>query len=253
MKQPSSNDSETPLSDEWIDRLVDGEVRGTEYQRLLRALERAPDGWRRCALAFLESQAWSRDLAGKGTLEPPRETVAASPETRRLRPATAGWTLGIVASALLAFSAGYFSRGSMPQRPPASLAEVGGEPSRGAQRSPPVNDHGPQPRGSTVEPSFLQAGERAPLEGLEIALEDAASAGNGSVNVPVFALGDEGVEQVFSEQSQVPADFVQAVEQSGGRVLHSRQWLPVPLQDGRQVLVPIEQVDIIPLAGRHFQ
>ncbi len=48
--------------DAWMDLLVDGEVREPQRQALLSRLERLPDGWRRCALAFLESQAWREAL-----------------------------------------------------------------------------------------------------------------------------------------------------------------------------------------------
>lgn len=41
-----------------IDRLVDGELSGDERRHLLASLEAQPDGWRRCALAFVEAQAW---------------------------------------------------------------------------------------------------------------------------------------------------------------------------------------------------
>lgn len=41
-----------------IDRLVDGELSGDERRHLLASLEAQPDGWRRCALAFVEAQTW---------------------------------------------------------------------------------------------------------------------------------------------------------------------------------------------------
>ncbi|WP_145435878.1 hypothetical protein [Lacipirellula limnantheis] len=41
-----------------IDRLVDGELSGNERRDLLASLEAQPDGWRRCALAFIEVQTW---------------------------------------------------------------------------------------------------------------------------------------------------------------------------------------------------
>jgi len=41
-----------------IDRLVDGELSGDERRQLLASLEAQPDGWRRCALAFVEAQTW---------------------------------------------------------------------------------------------------------------------------------------------------------------------------------------------------
>ncbi len=45
-----------------LDRLVDGTLEPTERSALLRHLDAQPDGWRRCALAFLEAQAWSEAL-----------------------------------------------------------------------------------------------------------------------------------------------------------------------------------------------
>src|ERR1700754_5979 len=41
-----------------IDRLVDGELSNDERRQLLATLEAQPDGWRRCALAFVEAQTW---------------------------------------------------------------------------------------------------------------------------------------------------------------------------------------------------
>ena len=47
-----------------IDRLVDGELSGDERRHLLASLEAQPDGWRRCALAFVEAQAWRGTMGG---------------------------------------------------------------------------------------------------------------------------------------------------------------------------------------------
>mgnify|MGYP007059380131 CR=1 FL=1 len=44
--------------DRWIDRLVDNEIAEAARRALLVELDRRPQGWRRCALAFLEAQAW---------------------------------------------------------------------------------------------------------------------------------------------------------------------------------------------------
>ena len=45
-----------------LDRLVDGEVDLPELRRIVAALEERPDGWRDCALAFLEAQALRKEL-----------------------------------------------------------------------------------------------------------------------------------------------------------------------------------------------
>lgn len=50
-------DSESPL-----DRLVDGELSESDRSELLLQLEHEPEGWRRCALAFLEAQCWKQEF-----------------------------------------------------------------------------------------------------------------------------------------------------------------------------------------------
>ena len=45
-----------------IDRLVDGELSEHERRTLLESLDTTPDGWRRCALTFLEAQELQRVL-----------------------------------------------------------------------------------------------------------------------------------------------------------------------------------------------
>ncbi len=49
-----------------IDRLVDGELDPEARRDLLKRLDGSPDGWRRCALAFLEGQEFR--LAARGWL-----------------------------------------------------------------------------------------------------------------------------------------------------------------------------------------
>src|SRR5437660_1111223 len=49
--------SRGPDDDRLLDRLVDGELPDAERRKLLLKFEKEPDGWRRCALAFLEAQA----------------------------------------------------------------------------------------------------------------------------------------------------------------------------------------------------
>ncbi len=44
--------------DRSIDLLIDGELDEGARRILLEKLDAEPDGWRRCALAFLEAQAW---------------------------------------------------------------------------------------------------------------------------------------------------------------------------------------------------
>jgi hypothetical protein len=48
------------VSQHELDQLVDGDLEPAERRRLLTALADQPDGWRRCALTFLEAQSWRK-------------------------------------------------------------------------------------------------------------------------------------------------------------------------------------------------
>ena len=52
IRSASSDDNLT------FDRLVDGELSADERRELLASLDQREEGWRRCALAFLEAHQW---------------------------------------------------------------------------------------------------------------------------------------------------------------------------------------------------
>src|SRR5262245_23353512 len=97
-----------PIDQRLLDRLVDGELDAAGRRELLKALDDQPGGWRRCALAFLEAQAWRSDLRGavRGSFSvtAPAASAAAGPRSRKVRLRQAG----VIAAALIvAFGAGW--------------------------------------------------------------------------------------------------------------------------------------------------
>ena len=94
-----------PTDDILLDRLVDGELSPAERRELLASLDGRPDGWRRCALAFLEAQTWRGELpqlVAEATSSPRQTSVEEVP----LEPE---WTMNwytIAASLLFAFTMG---------------------------------------------------------------------------------------------------------------------------------------------------
>jgi hypothetical protein len=101
------------LNDETLDRLVDGEMSADQRRELIASLDSRPDGWRRCALAFLEAQSWRSDMR-RLVIDATRSggDVAVSTVTKETgaeRPAR--WSqlhtaLAIAASVMLAFGLG---------------------------------------------------------------------------------------------------------------------------------------------------
>ena len=55
-------DNKMIVNQQVIDELVSGELQGEAYRRTLRAFDEQPEQWRHCALAFLEAQAFEREM-----------------------------------------------------------------------------------------------------------------------------------------------------------------------------------------------
>lgn len=96
-----------------IDRLVDGELSVPERRDLLASLDSQPNGWRRCALAFVEAQTWREELRGLRAQTPAKTAdavvVEPSATTSEARPSSrsqlATW-LAVAASVVVAFGLG---------------------------------------------------------------------------------------------------------------------------------------------------
>lgn len=113
-------------TDEMLDRLIDGELSPDDRRRVLIALETSVDGWRRCALGFVEAQTWRsemRRVVSDGGHAVPHQSPPTLPTSRtsptqispsRHRP-NAAW-LATAAGLLFAFALGWQVRA--PQATP---------------------------------------------------------------------------------------------------------------------------------------
>jgi len=90
-----------------IDLLVDDELDPGARRSLFDRLDAEPDGWRRCALAFLETQSWRAAIA----------PMACEPAPARVRRGNRALGLvGIAAALLGAFVLGWAMHGGTPRR-----------------------------------------------------------------------------------------------------------------------------------------
>ena len=84
-----------------LDRLIDGVLSEDDRRMLLLNLDASPGGWRRCALAFLEAQAWREAFA---------ETASPLVLPTRRPAARLGPWLAVAAGLLAAFGVGWMTR-----------------------------------------------------------------------------------------------------------------------------------------------
>ena len=69
-----------PLNDDLIDQIVDGALTPAQLRAAIDCLDREPDGWKRCALAFLEAQCWRESFRLVG--EPKATSLKAESRSR---------------------------------------------------------------------------------------------------------------------------------------------------------------------------
>jgi hypothetical protein len=194
-----------------IQRCVDGELGDDQQRALLTRLEGTPDGWRILALAYVENQVW-----GEGC----RAIVDAIPAqiaTRTRSPVRSMARWLAAAAAVVIFVGLGFAAG---QRWGSAAGPVltGVRPTDSSD-----HDGRPAPK---------------PVMNLEFVSDSESSP---DMTIPVFDRHDLGPEY-WDEPEIVPADLRQALFRWGYDVRQQREFVSIPLSDGRQIAVPVDTV-----------
>jgi len=218
-----------------LDRLADGELPEEDRRALLGALDDEPGAWRRCALAFLESQFWCGDFrAIRNEPVAASEPVKSTPTNVDLRPAPAparswrifDYALAIAASLFVAFGAGLWTRGVWnPLGAMSAGMQVAGQGSSG----PGVPTTTVAARGTA-----------------HVRIDDPITHESSDVHVPVVEAKDMDPSWLRQPRSTMPDDIRRSLESSGNRVIHQQVPMTIELNDGRRLVVPVEQLDVQP-------
>ncbi len=215
------------LTDAQLDRLVDGEMPFADYRQLVQSLDRQPTEWRRVACAFLEAQAWRRDLA---------TVVAPVPVPLQLEPKlkTDSWRRLALAAALLAvaFAAGTYlgSRGSHPSS--STLATNTSAIENNPMSDPPTFSH--------------QALKPLPSGSMQIRMPATGSSAEQIVEVPIFEKDSVDLQELWSSGRHVN-EYLAAAQERGDQVERKLELVPVALHDGREAIFPVERIRSVPV------
>lgn len=235
----------TPSEEELLDRLVDDELDDAQRRELLTALEQKPDGWRRCALAFLEAQCWRRELRHLASAKVEKAAQAAGDRPSPAPPPAPppapqrshGWgatVLAMAASFLLALGLSYEMR-------------FGGSSDSGS-----VPSAGDLTRADSSASAGLHSRGEDPWRMVTLSGSD-LSGNPQSVELP--AREKQQLDPSWWQGAPVPMppEMLQALKNSGHEVEQSRQLMPVPLRDGRKLVVPVDQVDVHYVGNPEYQ
>ncbi len=203
-----------------LDRLVDGELEGGEYQELLRRLDAAPDGWKQCALAFLEAQALRHDLAGLTREAAPHKAPSSTVRAASMIPSWF-WPLA-VAACLLGMLA---MQPTKNQRPSSQTAPPSPPPLAARDQSPdntPVANS--QPDGHLV-----------------LTVDDGSKPAGRELSIPVYSPANYPQD----DPNQMSPELQDFLKKRGGVVGAERIWQHVE-NEGQVYLVPIDRYFVRP-------
>lgn len=233
------------MNDNHFDKLVDGELSEEERRDLLLQLENEPGGWRRCALAFLEAQCWKQSLgAWAGKTESAETTPTVQYKKPSRWPSRLGMGVAVAASFFAAMWIGSLWR-DWNGRPTGTDAVVG-------QFHDPFRS---KPPFQTILPEFMTEhniaaappppprpeSEAEPWRVVTVSSPDGQQ--GRTINLPARER-DRLDERWENTPSAIPSDVMQALNRTGHQVKQQRELIPVSLQDGRQMVMPVDQVDV---------
>lgn len=226
-----------------FDLLADDELSEEDRRELLASLDDQPDGWRRCALAFLESQCWKKTF-GEIRGEP---RAAARPEAKPIPPASrpSSWTgrfgtiLAMAASFLAAMWLGSVAQHAWTGR--SSVPAVGGSDivkTIGVPTLPFV-----QPEQQT-QADLAQNDEPTPYSLVRLSTPSDGRTPGKSFDLPAVERDKLDNQWAQSVPPAMPDNVKEAFQRLGHQVDQERNLVPVPLGGGRQVVVPVDKVNV---------
>jgi hypothetical protein len=218
-----------------FDRLVDGELSAAERRTLLESLDARPQGWRSCALAFLEAQSWRnelRQIAGEPKAAAAAVRTLASPsQVKRATMRVAAQWLAVAACLLVAFKFGSMWREQgipIAGSPTATNEQLVSVP-------PPV-----------VAPNVAKANDA-----LNLWVRDDAGQMR-RVRVPLVDARALDQQLGMQFQTGVPDDVRDRLHDRGYTVQSKRQYAPLWLENGRPMVVPVEDTRIVPVSNKVY-
>jgi hypothetical protein len=236
------NPTANPALAELIDRMVDGGLTPAQLRRAVDELDRAPDGWRRCALAFLEAECWRESFRNLEEGESTGPSVIAIPSGTRRR-----WIGAALAASvwLVAFSLGWLGHSLKnglldERRPDPQLATVSGSISGDAA-------------GAATDISWPGQPGREASHGLptgriptihEVARLRVDTGESGAAEIPLFGGAAIDPRMLLEQPPAISEQGLAAWQRRGYQLEQQRRLVSIPLGDGRRAAVPVDQVHV---------
>ena len=103
---------------------------------------------------------------------------------------------------------------------------------------------------SAAAPSILGP---SPWQTVTVAVPDGSGQGRQSIQVPVMQENRLDSSWLKPSPETLPAEVRDVLQRAGCQVRHSRQLLPGSMEDGRRVVVPVDQVEVRYVGNHGYQ
>jgi hypothetical protein len=206
----------------------------------LESFDKRPEGWRRCALAFLEAQSWreemgqvARGLAFESN-EPKSPASSAAPGRKSHWSSMATW-LAMAACLLLAFGLG-------------RMQHERGRQIAGGSISPSGQIASVDPSNNSASPDSATPGEA-----ITLFVQD-ENGRRHPVRVPLVYANTLDKQLGVQFQSGLSDDVRNQLKNDGYAVHSKRQYAPLwfEKEKGRPMILPVEDTKIFPVSNRVY-
>ncbi len=238
----------TGSMDDLIDQIVDGTLTPAQLREAIERLDREPDGWKRCTLAFLEAQCWRESFRLVGE---PKQSGGHDVNFRPLKPRgghliSTGrrWLSRAVAASVLAasFALGWLGHGAQLGRAPDTTVAVG-ETALPTEPAPTLPPEAPQP--AIVYPALPgQPASAGALAQVMTVAHLRVASGDAMTTLPILAGPGINAEWLERQPPPVSEHGKAVLQQHGYQVDQRRRLVSATRADGLRVTVPIDQVRI---------
>lgn len=236
-----------------LDRLVDGEMSRADEAQILAQLDTIPEGWKRLALSFVEARRWGSALkenawpsldvvCERATMTRPAESVV-TPAPKPAPNRTGRWTFVAALSISLLFGAAGglgLAKWRAAQREDLGRGSVAGsaKPGEGSQKA---TKRAANPQSIPVDETLtVLVGSSSP---------DQAQ----PVDLPLVPVSQIDPDWIDGSEPVIPTRVREKWEQQGRTIQVSRRLYPVQMNDGRRVVIPIDEVEVLPATTASVQ
>jgi hypothetical protein len=101
-----------------------------------------------------------------------------------------------------------------------------------------------QPERAIAKTATPSVSPSSPWRVVTVSSPGNTSSGGSSLRLPAVERDRVDPQWLESLPSAVPSNVMQALDRSGHQVQQHRDLVPVRLEDGRQMVVPVDQVDV---------